>query len=117
MEIVEKSRQNVTSVKKQASINAKRARYLAQALNTDDKIVRKIDMLEQKIQNATLDRKNAKNFCGKEIEQLQRILADLEKRFSKQAARLGLSFCLLILFADLIVFISAIISPRNWTGK
>ena len=71
------------------------------------KIVRKIDMLEQKIQNATLDRKNAKNFCGKEIEQLQRILSDLEKRFSKKAARLGLIFCLVMLFGNLIIFISA----------
>ncbi len=107
MEIGGKNRQNVTSVKKQSSIVAKRARYLAHALNTDDRIVRKIDTLEQKIQNARLDRKNAKNFCEKEIEQLQRILADLEKRYSRKGARLGLVFCLVMLLGNLIIFIAA----------
>jgi len=77
MENKEKSRQSITTVKKQASNYANRARYLAQATHADDKIVRKINMLEQKIQNATLNRSNAKNFCGKEIEQLQLILFNL----------------------------------------
>lgn len=107
METVGKSRQNVASVKKQASLSAHRARYLARTLHVDDKLVRKIDALEQKIQSTSLDRKTSKNFCGKEIEQLQSILADLEKQYAKNTARLGLRFCLLILAANLVVFMAS----------
>ncbi len=104
MEIEAKNRQSVANVKKQATNYANRARFLAQVMNADDKTLRKINSLEQKIQNATLTRKNAKNFCEKEIGQLQLILSDLEKRYTRRASFYELAFSLLVLIENLFVF-------------
>jgi hypothetical protein len=106
VEFEEKHRQSIANVKKKATTYANRARYLAQIMKTDDKILRKINNLEQKIQNASLNRNTAKNFCGKEIGQLQLILSDLEKRYSKNTARLEIRFCLLVIVVNLVVFIA-----------
>lgn len=107
MEVEEKHRQNIAHVKKQATNYANRARYLAQIMKSDDKILQKINNLEQKINDASLNRKTAKNFCREEIGQLQRILSDLEKQYSKRAFRFELCFYLLLLFANHIVFTAA----------
>lgn len=105
MENKGKSRQSVTSVKKRASNYANRARYLAEAVKAGDKIFEQINTLEQNVENTTLGRKNAKNFCEKEIEGLKAILSDLEKQFTRQGNRLELTFSLFVIVINIIVFI------------
>ena len=105
MENKGKSRQGVTSVKKRASNYANRARFLAEAVEAEDKIFQKINTLEQKVQSSTLGRKNAKNFCEKEIEELKAILSDLEKRFTRRVNRLELTFSLFVVVINIIVFV------------
>jgi hypothetical protein len=104
VEVEEKHRQNIAHVKKQATNYANRATYLAQIMKIDDKILQKINNLEQKINNATLNRKNAKNFCREEIGQLQRILSDLDKEYSKRIFRFELYFYLILLLTNHIIF-------------
>ncbi len=59
------------------------ARGLANANRVERSLQERINTVEKDIRKAQFDRSRPNNFCKKEIEELQTILSDLNKREAK----------------------------------